>query len=48
MTKEMRPSHCTDVLTSALAHYARRTTEILGMEVNGRIYDCTHTTILTL
>lgn len=45
MTKEMRPSHRIDVLTGALAHYARRTTAKLGMQVNvGKTYDCTQTT----
>ena len=32
MTKEMRPSHRVDVLTHALAHYARRTTQKMGKE----------------
>ena len=30
MTKEMRPSHRIDVLTSALVYYGIRTKEILG------------------
>jgi len=40
-------SHSTDVLTSVLTHYARRTTEKLGMKVNG-IYDFILTDILIL
>ena len=30
MTKEMRPAHRIDVLSHALAHYARKTTEKFG------------------
>ena len=31
MTKEMRPSHRIDVLTDALLHYGKRTTNKIGM-----------------
>ena len=30
MTKEMRPAHRVDVLTDALLHYARKSSENLG------------------
>jgi len=30
MTKEMRPSHRTDILSHALAYYAHRTKQKLG------------------
>ena len=31
MTKEMRPSHRTDVLTDALLHYGKQTLRKMGM-----------------
>ena len=31
MTKEMRPSHRVDVLSDALRHYRRKTTEKIGV-----------------
>ena len=34
MTKEMRPSHRTDVLVHALLHYCRKTKAKIGMKVN--------------
>ena len=30
MTKEMRPAHRVDVLSDALQHYARKTSENIG------------------
>ena len=34
MTKEMRPSHRTDVLVHALLHYCRKTKSKIGMMLN--------------
>ena len=33
MTKEMRPSHRVDVLSDALRHYRRKTTEKIGVYI---------------
>ena len=47
MTKEMRPAHCIDVLTSALTYYGIQTKEKLGETTMHIMYVCPHTQYYT-